>query len=342
MLRAMSVGRWWLIGAALLFNVPAVAQPKPGFVITGRVTDGAGLAVARVAVTAVYRGDAREGRAFIPVDVRAVAETAVDGRFSLALPYAGEFYIVGLPMPGRVSREGHRTTFHPSAPSVAEARPVPVEPGVPGAADIVMLPAKLAMVSGVVFASDGQRVPNARIALARGDGFFGVASGAFAASADGTFRLGGVPPGTYFLAYRESAWPPPRDTIPKVSQATIVVDGSDVAGVRVVPLQMVRATGRIVIDPSLRGSFPRTAVRVSAFPVPVDGNPGPQRAGEVREDLTFEFRTWPMPGKVRASIGSPGWSVKAVRLNGIDITDKVIDFVQGKELTGLEVELTKR
>ena len=49
-----------------------------------------------------------------------------------------------------------------------------------------------------------------------------------------------------------------------------------------------------------------------------------------------------MPGKVRASIDCPGRIVKAVRLNGTDITDKVIDFVQGKELTGLEVELVKR
>ena len=105
---------------------------------------------------------------------------------------------------------------------------------------------------------------------------------------------------------------------------------------------MVRATGRIVVDPALRASFPHAAIRVSAFPVPVDGNPGPQRGGQVQQDLTFEFRTWPMPGRVRVFIESSAWTVKAVRLNGVDITDKVIDFVQGAEITGLEVELVRR
>ena len=49
-----------------------------------------------------------------------------------------------------------------------------------------------------------------------------------------------------------------------------------------------------------------------------------------------------MPGKVRVFIEAPGWTVKAVRLNGTDITDKAIDFVQGKEITGLEIELVRR
>ena len=309
--------------------------------VDGRVTDVAGSAIAGVAVTAMYPGG-REGRPFVPVDVRLIAESQANGRFTLALPYAGEFYIVGLPRLGLKSRDGYRTTFHPSARTVAHARLVRVEPGVPAVADIVMLPGKLATVSGVVLGSDGKPVPNARVALARGDGFFGVASVAFQAFPDGTFRADGFPPGAYFLAYRESAWPPPRDTIPKVSQATVVVAESDVDGVRVVPLQMVRATGRVVIDPALRASFPHAAMRVSGYPVPVDGSPGPQRGGQLQEDLIFEFRTWPMPGKVRVLIEAPGWTVKAVRLKGADITDKVIDFIQGKDVEGLEIEVTKK
>ena len=338
MIRAM-FSSWIALAAVLVTGTPD--QPTRGVVVSGKVTDGTGSVVAGVAVTAVYR-DVREGRTFTPVSVKAVAESQADGRFSLALPYAGEFYIVGLPRPGRPSLYGHRTTFHPSAKTVAEATPVHVEPGTPAAADIVMLPAKLGIVSGVVLGSDGKPVPNARVAVGRGEGFFGLASVGFTALPDGTFRVGGVPPGTYFFAYHESAWPPPRDIIPKVSQATVVVGDRDVAGVRVVPLQMVRATGRVVVDPALRASLPHAAMRVSASPVPVDGNPGPQRGGQVQQDLTFELLTWPMPGKVRAFIEAPGWTVKAVRLNGVDITDKVIDFVQGKEITGLEIELVRR
>ena len=105
---------------------------------------------------------------------------------------------------------------------------------------------------------------------------------------------------------------------------------------------MVRATGRIVIAPDDRESFDPRTVRVSGYPTPSDGNPGPLRAGDVREDLTFEFAVWPMPSRVRVMIEPPRWTVKAVRLNGADITSKTIDFVQGKEITGLEIELVRR
>lgn len=334
-----------VVVAVLTIGGVAGGQPA-GFVITGRVTDTAGGPVSQTFVTALVP-DVREGRDFRPVDVRLHALTSPDGQFRLQLPYAGEFYVVALPhnapVQGRsVATQGFGNTFHSSSGSASEAKKVRVMPGQPAVADITLLPARLAMISGVVIGSDEQPVPNARVLVAHGDGFFGMDSAGFIAGPDGTFRIGGRQPGTYFLVYRETEWPPPRETIPKISQVKVVLKGADVAGVRVVPLQMVRATGRVVVDPAVRASFPHAAMRVSAFPVPVDGNPGPQRGGQVLEDLTFEFRTWPMPSKVRTSIEASGWTVKAVRLNGADITNKVIDFVQGKDIQGLEVEVTKK
>ena len=69
----------------------------------------------------------------------------------------------------------------------------------PAVADIVMLPAWLATVSGVVLGSEERPVPTATLIIARGDGFFGLASNGFRVSPVGTFRLGGFQPGTYFL-----------------------------------------------------------------------------------------------------------------------------------------------
>ena len=34
--------------------------------------------------------------------------------------------------------------------------------------------------------------------------------------------------------------------------------------------------------------------------------------------------------------------MKAIRLNGVDVTDKPIEFVAGKDVSGLEIELVKR
>jgi hypothetical protein len=60
-----------------------------------------------------------------------------------------------------------------------------------------------------------------------------------------------------------------------------------------------------------------------------------------REDLTFSFQTWPLPSRIRVTIDAPGWIVKAVRHHGKDITDKPIEFVEGQEVTGLEVVIAR-
>ena len=289
------------------------------------------------------RPEKREGREFTPVDVRMYAETSADGQYRLVLPYAGEFLVVALPHNyARQTRDGHGNTFHPNAQTAGAASRVRVMTGQPAVADITLRPAPLASVSGVVLGSDGRPVPRARMFIAHGDGFFGLDSKGFEAFPDGRFGVSGLQPGTYFFGYRETEWPPARGTVPKVSQATVVISGKDVSNVRVVPLEMVHATGRVVVSLDDRKVLDPRTVRISGYPVPSDGNPGPQRGGEVRDDMTFEFRTWPMPGRVRVMIESSMWAVKAVRLNGVDITDKMIDFVQGKEITGLEVELVRR
>lgn len=322
-------------------------QPPSPSVITGRVLDASGNPVGGAFVTAL-RSDTSGGRPFRPVSARIHATTNGRGEFRLEGLHDGEFFVAALPhnppvdAGNRLVRSGYGNTFHPGVAAVADARLVRVKPGAPATADITLLPARLSVISGLVLGSNGQPTPGGMVLLAHGDGFFGLDSRAFRIRGDGAFAVAALQPGTYFLQYRETPWPPPRGTIPKVSQAKVMVDGADVTNVRVVPLEMVRATGRVIVDASYRASLVPSTVRVSAFPVPSDGNPGPQHPGNVRDDLTFDFRTWPLPGRVRVTIDSPQWTLKAVRLGGVDITDTTIEFVQGKEITGLEVELVRR
>ena len=83
-----------------------------------------------------------------------------------------------------------------------------------------------------------------------------------------------------------------------------------------------------------------STVRVSAFPLDFDGNPGPQRAGIIRDDLTFELRTWPGRGTIRV-LPPDAWIVSRVRLSGADVKKTGIDFRAGQDVSGLEVELVK-
>jgi hypothetical protein len=59
----------------------------------------------------------------------------------------------------------------------------------------------------------------------------------------------------------------------------------------------------------------------------------------VQEDWTFTVRVTPV--KSRIGVSTPaGWSVKAVRLNGVDVTDSGIDFKRNQDVRGVEIEVT--
>src|SRR5262245_50323375 len=207
-------------------------------------------------------------------------------------------------------------------------------------ADIRLIAAPLSVVSGTVFNSKDAPVPSATLHLAHGDYLFGIDNSSAVVRPDGTFAFGGMAPGTYFLQYRESAWPPPRDETPVVSMATVVVDRGDVTGVRVVPIRTVPVEGRLIVADADRASLPSDLI-VSVAPVDWQGNPGPHRPGRLNADLTFSLDTWPRPGLIRVLPENAGWTIKSVRYRGADVTDTGIDFKEGTRVTGIEVELVR-
>lgn len=138
------------------------------------------------------------------------------------------------------------------------------------------------------------------------------------------------------LDVRESAWPPPRGTIPIVSRKIVALAGTDLKGVEVRPTHMVKGRGRVVVGPAAAQSFKEHEVRIAAITGGINGAPGPQRPGVVQKDLTFEFATWPDVGTIYVS--TPSGEVQAiVKLNGKDITGTRIKFEEGHDITGLEI-----
>lgn len=314
--------------------------------IVGRVVDSAGGPVPEVFVTAL-RPQPTGSRPFSFVSARLGSLTDARGEFRLDGLPLGPVYLVALPhnpalqSANQRNRSGYGRTFYPSATDVKDAKTVTVTIPGPAQVEIRLVPARLSVVSGTIIGAKGQPVARGSLGIAHGDGLFGLDSRAVPVRADGTFIAPALPPGTYHLQFRESAWPPARGEVPLVSGAKVIVAGEDVTGVRVMPILMVRATGRLLLVPATKSALSPAAVRVSASPVDFDGNPGPQQPGTVNADLTFEFRTWPSTGRIRVQL-PPGWSVKAIRLNGSDVTDRPIDFVEGRVVSGLEIELTHR
>ena len=319
-------------------------------VITGRVLDGSNHPVPDVLVVPLWETPSHKGKIVHPIGVRRGSITNSDGEYRIDQLPPGSIYLAALPRnvprgqriaaDGDAYRFGLGITYYPSATRVADAKRIEVGGKPVAAGNIIMASAHLAKITGTAIGSNGQPARGGQLGVAHGDHLFGVDSIAVPIRPDGSFVVIGVPPGTYHLQLREGQWPPPRDVIPKVSGAKVTVSDGDVTRVRVMPIEMVKATGRLILDSSQR-SLLSSGIRVNGVPVDFDGNPGPTRGGTVRDDLTFEFRAWPGPGYIRVSVGRQEWTTRAVRLNGVDIGERDIDFHAGREISGLEVELGK-
>jgi len=175
--------------------------------------------------------------------------------------------------------------------------------------------------------------------MQRGNMFFGP-SGNAQIRPDGSFSVSGLAPGEYTL--RANA-PPTDGMMPEFATADVTVNGEDITGVRLAAAKQITATGRLVItDPAAAQTLRVGSLRLMVQPANSDDMMmmmGPS-GGTVKDDYTFEIKTPPGRMNVRVGVPTPGWVLKAVRWNGVDVTDTGIDFAAGSEIAGIEVELT--
>jgi hypothetical protein len=311
--------------------------------IVGRVTDATGQPILNTYLTLLRDQTADGTTRKTPVSVRLYAASNEKGFYHFDNLQPGDYYVVALPQiplheDVRASRSANRITYFPGVARAADAKAVTVTPAVPVRADITMVPTRLVAVSGSVIGSSGRPISGGPLLLAHGDGLFGIDDRRLSVGRDGTFAVL-LPPGKYHLHYREDASIPLSPDGWKVSGATLVVADRDLSAIRVAPIKMVTVTGRVVIDPSMRDLVKRGGIRIGASPVDFDGNPGPQMPGTVKDDLTFEFRTWPSRGIIRIQVERRELVPRAVRINGGLIDRRNVAFAPGGALSGLEIDL---
>ena len=320
------------------------ASPATG--ISGRVINASGQPVPGTVVTLLRRESPFGALQLVPVNLRAKVTTGPKGEFVFQHIPAGPYFLVALPQNSaatpnnRPNRSGYAITYYPNAATAAGAKSVTVIVGPTVTANITLAPAYLFGISGSVIASDGRPPKGAVLGILHGNGLSGVDAKGVPVRVDGTFQTAGLPPGTYFLQMREGVWPPPADVIPKLSGAKVTISDRDIEGIRVAPIDMVHVTGRVVVDRSIRSLLTPASVEISATPADFESMPGPQRPGILKNDFTFEFRTWPGQGNIRVALRVPGWAATAIRLKGVDVKETGVNF-QGKEMSGLEIELVK-
>jgi hypothetical protein len=343
-----------------------------GGVITGRVLDEDGEALARALVTVQRYQYVRGERQLTPAGGD---QTDDRGQYRVFGLPPGEYYVsastaglgellgrglqqLAAGLGGRGGRgalaafgsnegvtSGYAPTYYPGVASAAQAGQVAVAPGQElGGIDFQIQLVPLATVSGIVAGADGSAsvvlVPHDATAVGR---FRGQSLNG-RTQADGTFMIANVPPGQYVAVARTGGG---RSSQPKMGTQSIVVNGQNVEGVALVLQSGVSLSGNITVEssgtpaPTDYSSFRIEAPEVDPLPVGGGGRGGTSRAennGAFRVDNL-------LPGLhyIRLSGGGQGqWTLKSVTAGGQDVTDMPIEIKPGVNVDNVTVVLTDR
>lgn len=329
------------------FDKATIALPR-GAVITGRVTDENGEALARVQVYTI---------AYLPGSTRAMrtggnAQTDDLGQFRLFGLAPTDYMVVAeargntfvppnAPPETEEDKIGFLTTYYPGAVDESGGQRVRTRTGAetPGI-EIRMVSGRLFHVTGMVTDSQGRLTARANGQLYKRTTAGTTSSFGFSTDEQGRFQMRNIPPGNYRLTVRQQPPPgrnPDGSPMEMGEFASVPLNvGADVEDVLVTTSPGVTITGTVVFEngpPQLPPNQQSFQMRVNVTPGDPDGMMGapfPQPA-LVTPDLTFTMKG--MSGEFLLRASAPGNSLKSVQLNGDDITDTPREFKTGDRVT---------
>lgn len=321
------------------------ALPR-GAIITGRVVDEFGEAIADVRVTPM-RYQFAQGQRRLSAAGR-VATTNDIGEYRIFGLAPSQYYIsastqpdlmAGMMSPGASDdRSGYAPSYYPGTPNAAEAQRVTVGLGqlIPEI-NLALTPTRLARMTGTVIDSQGKPLAGGALVAMQRNGLSITGTSATQVKPDGSFTLSGLAPGDYMLM----AVAPGSLDLSESASAQVTVAGEDVNGVQLVGLKSTTGSGRVIVDAEAAKSLPKAEIRMMASPArPEDNLLAGIGAGALKDDLTFEVKTRPGRAIIRPINLPPGWGLKGVKQNGSDVTDTGVEFRPNEDVTGIEVELT--
>lgn len=327
-------GRRLELGDGQIVENVDIALPRAG-VITGRVVDSFGEPAARVSIypmlvrpgaepaqtgPSAMTDDLGQFRLFgLAPGIYLVRADLRSGMFS-----SGPYEIEGEPM-------GFSTTYAPGTPSRADATRIRVVAGGESSVDIRLLESRMFKIAGTVLNANGEPASGVDVSLVYTEGTssssFGTAPGP-----NGTFSFRNVPAGSYEILARLQ---PPRmvgpgvqptgpPTILEMGMVRVDVSTVDLENVMVVMRPGETVSGQIVFDDP---PPPQFKANISFQPAERRPMMGPNSPVSVT-DTTFQagglFGSYVIRGGITAGGGQ--WFLKAVLLNGKDITDVPVAF----------------
>jgi hypothetical protein len=241
---------------------------------------------------------------------------------------------------------GYAPTYYPGTPDLSDAQRVTL--GVAQENTSVsfgLIATRLVRVAGQVMTSLGAPAAGGLVTLAPPGGLRpGVMMQGGAGSRidqNGSFRITSVAPGRYQLQARAGMQPGGGGEFAKQD---IIVGVEDVSGLTMITAPGARVAGTIVSDTGEPFSFKPQQVQVAARAANPEApalGPGGAAAARVANDYSFELANVSDARLIRVG-GVQGWTLKAVHLNGQEITDIPVEFPPGQFVTGVQVTLTQK
>jgi hypothetical protein len=321
------------------FHAANFTLPRGG-VITGRIHDESGEALAGIRVDAL-RSQIVDGQRQLSL-TRLNDQSDDTGAYRIYGLPPGDYYVVashptdssdGLPILAT-----YAPTYYPGTPHSREAQRVTVGAGVEQA-DITfqLLPLRAVRVTGRAVSSGGTPLANGVVILVDplDDAEVGSARSSRVMD-DGSFTLVNVPAGSYTL--QVLAGPGSANKEREVAMMPLTVGAEDVSGVAVVTGKGATIVGTVTAAES-RTMTPRTGLRVVAHAILGTG----RMFWETPVDERGGFRFTGLAGRHRLQVeGLPeGWMVKSVMVNNGDVADTLFEM-SGTETIDAQIVLTNR
>jgi len=321
-----------------------------GSVITGRIVDEFGEPTADVTV-APMRYQYQQGRRRL-VPTGRMSTTNDIGEFRVFGLPPGQYYLSATlrsgmnPMDGASDdRSGYAPTYYPGTPNVAEAQRINVALGqIVNDINMQLVQTRTARVTGTAVDSNGKPLSGGFLMTMSRSGSMFMTAGGTQIRGDGSFTLSNLAPGDYTLMAQAPGGMPgdPGES----ATANISVNGEDINGIQLMGARMITASGRIVVNAEDAKALQPSTMRLLTMPVNPDQMMMGGGGGRINDDLSFEIRTRPGLQQIRLqagmgnSAGGVTWMTKAIRYNGVDVTDTGFEFRPNEDISGIEIELT--